>query len=181
MSLPDLPVEFSRLIEADKIPAHGLELAIEAKPDELKALAKRLGLLSLQSLHAKMQINRANANTMVEVDGTLDAQMTQQCVVTLEPMSSSVAAEPFNCAYMGAEQFKDDGEETVIDFSAEDAEPIPADGMIDVGELVTQHLAMVIDPYPRKPGVEFTGYVGAEPASLSPFAGLAELTKKPKK
>jgi uncharacterized metal-binding protein YceD (DUF177 family) len=47
------------------------------------------------------------------------------------------------------------------------------DGIIDLGGYVVEHLALELDPFPRKPGAEFTPpETDPEP---SPFAVLARL------
>ncbi len=53
--------------------------------------------------------------------------------------------------------------------------------MIDIGELVAQHLGTALDPYPRKPGIAFVEaeYGGKDPAP-NPFANLARLPKDQK-
>jgi uncharacterized metal-binding protein YceD (DUF177 family) len=58
-------------------------------------------------------------------------------------------------------------------------DPIIA-GRIDLGALVTEFLALSLDPYPRKPGVEFEDAPTAPDDRLeeSPFAKLAALKDK---
>jgi hypothetical protein len=64
-----------------------------------------------------------------------------------------------------------------VEFEGEDLpDPIVA-GRIDLGALVAEFLALGLDPYPRKPGVEFAEPQGAahEPVGESPFAKLRGL------
>ena len=51
------------------------------------------------------------------------------------------------------------------------------DGVIDLGAVATEFLILGIDPYPRKPGVQFEAPTAAEPGG-HPFAALAALTKQ---
>jgi hypothetical protein len=62
--------------------------------------------------------------------------------------------------------------------------PEPFDGdAIDLGELVAQQLALVLDPYPRKSDIIAEGVISSEKQSGSnevtnkPFAELAEWRK----
>ena len=72
------------------------------------------------------------------------------------------------------------GEEEEIRFDAED-EPDPLiDGRIDLGELAAEFVALGLDPYPRKPGVEFEAPERTETKRTSPFASLAA-TARPKR
>ena len=48
---------------------------------------------------------------------------------------------------------------------------------IDLGALASEFLALALDPYPRKPGVEFEA-PAVDDADESPFDALAELAKK---
>jgi hypothetical protein len=47
-------------------------------------------------------------------------------------------------------------------------------GHVDLGALTAEFLALGLDPYPRKPGVDFA-FEGGGPAKESPFAALAKL------
>ena len=56
---------------------------------------------------------------------------------------------------------------------ADEDEPDPIiEGKIDVGALAAEFFALGLDPYPRKPGVEFVALAESPPAD-SPFAALA--------
>jgi uncharacterized metal-binding protein YceD (DUF177 family) len=79
--------------------------------------------------------------------------------------------------------------ETEREFTLEDPDPPEAivDGMIDLGELLTQQLALALDPHPRKPGVDLDSVLAEAPAgrreaierggASGPFAKLAQLKK----
>ena len=56
-------------------------------------------------------------------------------------------------------------------------------GPLDLGELLAEHLALAIDPYPRKPGVELEQVlqkngIDVKVGRASPFAVLSELKSK---
>ena len=65
-------------------------------------------------------------------------------------------------------------DEVVIDPEADDPPEPLGDGQVDAGEIVTQQLALALDPYPRAPGSALTAEAGAAPAE-SPFRVLAAL------
>ena len=67
-----------------------------------------------------------------------------------------------------------------IDFDPEHEPPETIiDGVIDIGELAAQFLALALDPYPRAPGVALDQVWsdGDEPTS-SPFAAIEKLKRR---
>ena len=59
------------------------------------------------------------------------------------------------------------------------------DGKIDLGEVLTEQLALSLEPYPRAPGASFAainpGDEGEPPPATGPFAALAKLKKGQRK
>ncbi|MDE1147899.1 MAG: DUF177 domain-containing protein [Azospirillaceae bacterium] len=149
--MTDMTPEFSRSVIADKVSSRETVEKITATPVERAALARRLDLVSLDSLTALVRLRRIRGGQMVRVTGELDAQVVQSCVVTLEPMAASVR-DTFQALYAPAHLVPKDEEELEnlgLDDEADPPEPIES-GRIDIGELVTQHLSLALDPYPRK-------------------------------
>jgi uncharacterized metal-binding protein YceD (DUF177 family) len=175
--MEQLEVEFSRLFPVDKCRAHGMDERIEANEEELDALAKRMDVIAIKSLKATMHIQRSSLGEMVEVKGRFVANVVQNCGVTLEPFEAEVSEEFIS--YFAEPSTIPNSEEVQVD-DDQSPEPILPNGDIDVGELTAQHLALAIDPHPRKPGVTFEipEEVRAQPAN--PFAVLAEFRAKKK-
>jgi hypothetical protein len=68
--------------------------------------------------------------------------------------------------------------ETAAAHTSDDEPPEPLrDGKLDLGAIATEFLLLGIDPYPRKPGVEFAP-VKTDDASAKPFAALEALKKR---
>ena len=101
--------------------------------------------------------------------------MVQTCVVTLEPLDARVA-EDFRVTYGDADPAPTLAE---IDLDYEEADPPePIEGgIIDLGVLVAEHLALGLDPYPRKAGAEIPKDLAPEPEATAPTAGSE--TRKP--
>ncbi len=178
---PHIEPELSRPLPVDKISAGGVEEYLIASPAERKALAARFDLIDLPKLEANLNIDHASNGKMIAVTGKLSAKVVQQCVVTLEPLETQIDDE-INILYAPA-HFLDKGAGPPHVDSGEDEAPEPiVNGIIDLGELVAQHLAIAINPYPRKEGavLENIETTAAEPSdsSLNPFAKLAEFKKK---
>lgn len=180
MSAMDYTPEFSRPVLVDVIPTRGIDMEIEAKPSECAGLAERFGIVAVQSLTASVHLQAMAGGTLFRVDGRLRAKVTQTCVVTLEPMAQQVD-ESFTMTFGGGEE----SDTMELDLSMDDDDPPEplVDGAIDVGEVVAEHLALALDPFPRKAGATLPEVV-EEPevveVKVSPFAALAGLREKKK-
>ncbi len=180
--------EFSRLVPVDRlgeaeIPEEIPE-EIPAEPGERAALARRFGRLSLDRLSATLRLERAGARNLVRIAGRLAAEVTQTCVVTLEPVSARLE-EDFTLLYdldaAGAQGEAEGAREVMVEPEAEEPpEPVGPHG-IDLGEALAQQLAIALDPYPRVPRValpeEPRAGAGGARAAGSPFAALESLKR----
>jgi uncharacterized metal-binding protein YceD (DUF177 family) len=167
-------LEFSRLIDVHRLRPAGGAYEIAAAPAERAALAKRFELLTLDRLEARVQLTPIAAG-FYRLSAALQADLTQACVVTLEPVKSHITEE-FVLLYGAIDEQK----EVVLDDDSETIEPIEG-GMIDIGEAVAQQLSLALDPFPRAPGAPApSDQPPPESQRLaSPFAVLAKL-RKPK-
>lgn len=173
--------ELSRPLQVDRIPAGGVEEKIVASPDERKALAARFGLVDLPKLEANLNVDHAQSK-MLAVTGALFADVVQTCVVTLEPVPDQIV-DSIDVLFAPPHMIENDRDGALADLGqAEPPEPIE-NGVIDLGELVAQHLALALNPYPRKEGAslgvyEAKGRAKPQPAKENPFAKLAVLNGK---
>jgi hypothetical protein len=176
--------EFSRPVEIAQVFRKGrLTLSLDASPAERIAVAARLGLVDLASLKAELVLapwQGPGQGSGLIIKGALTADLSQSCVVTLEPVPAHLE-EPVEGRYLpGAEAALLRQDETLADPDEPDPpEPLPQSGAIDLGELVVQHLAVALDPYPKTPGVAFEP-PDQNPQAASPFARLAALKPPPK-
>ncbi len=188
---PVLPSEFSRRMNLRKLAQEPAVMNLSARADECEALAGRFKIVALQNLSAevRLEVDETHGEPEYVVEGELEANVTQTCVISLEPFETHVAST-FRVRYMSPDAFEvaEERSDSEIVFSAmeEDIEPIPA-GELDLGELVAQQLALALDPYPRKPGVEARDYgfqsdedvEESEPAKRpNPFAVLKKIYDK---
>jgi uncharacterized metal-binding protein YceD (DUF177 family) len=114
--------------------------------------------------------------------GTVHAEVTQACVVTLDPVPEVIDEEieeifvPEGSAL--ARMPANDAGEIVVDADGPDLPELFTGDEIDVGALVAEMAAMALDPYPRKPDVEFGGHIEGDATDNkkpSPFAVLKNL------
>lgn len=141
-------------------------------------MADFLGILKVSDLRAEFRINRWRSRGL-KLQGTLDARVEQACVVTLDPVDSTIHAT-FERRFLPADMIDPDGdaEEVFVDPEGEDP-PEPLTHELDLGEIVAEELALNLDPYPRKPGISFEEKPEAPPEpKANPFAKLARLKPK---
>ncbi len=171
--------EFSRPIDLSRVGAVETTHEIGATHDERLALARRFGLLGLDRLTARVTLRRTHGGRTLRLKAHFEADVTQACVVTLDPVPNHVAGD-FTVLYAKSP----DGSEVTIDPEGDSVvEPWP-DGPLDIGEAVAQELAVALDPYPHAPGtsLESVWRSEAEPLETAkPFAELAKLRKRKEK
>lgn len=175
--------EFSRVVIAEKVQHRELVEEIEATEAERRGLADRFELEAIGAFTATVRLRRVNGGTMIRVDGHLEADVVQTCVVTLESVPAHVS-EDFGAVFAPPELVPDLDDIELDMISVEEDQPEPlVNGRIDIGELAAQHLSLALDPYPRAPGVEYDPVaeheegadVEDEPQKPNPFAALAKL------
>ncbi len=163
-SIQIVETEWSYFWSVDSLKGDKDSLELSPNEDEASRLAQRLGLISLDSLKANIEVLRGAGEAAYHVKGRFEADITQKCVVTLEPVVSHIeddfdawyadpdAAIPLAKARHEKLNEKGYGELPVLD-EKDDPEPL-VDGKIDLGELVSQYLALSINPYPHAEGAE---------------------------
>ncbi len=179
----EVQAEFSRPVPIERLERAEFTEEISAAPEERAALARRFGLLSLDRLCATLRLERAEGEGLALVTGRFVAEVTQACVVTLEPVASRIEADMTLLFNLETAPAAAPGGEVVVEPEAEEPpEPAGSSG-IDLGEAVAQQLALALDPYPRALGAVLPESAEAgtpgETAAESPFAVLKSL--KPEK
>lgn len=155
---------------------------VKASEAERAALAQAYDLPAIDALSARYNVLKRGP--IVTVEGALKARVTQMCVVTLEPFETEVD-EPVEVEY-APESLVAEAWERVAKAEAsgsnapvEDPPDLIVDGRIDLGTLTAEGLALALDPYPKKPGVEFEAPANpSDTPDESPFAALARLKKE---
>jgi uncharacterized metal-binding protein YceD (DUF177 family) len=148
---------------------------LEADAAARERIARALGLDALLGLTAELRVSAWLDGA--QIDGRWRAQVRQTCGVTLEPFESNLEGElhvralPQGSAALGGAD--EAGGELDLDPESDDPPDVLADDKIDLGAYVVEDLSLAIDPFPRKPGVEFEA--PEQPGEPSPFAVLAKL------
>ena len=147
-------------------------LDVNADTEEREALARHLGLVSLERLEAELLISPEDG--MIGVLGTLHAELIQSCVLTLEPVESRIEASIQR--HFGPDDREGAGDDDV-ELTLESADPPDSilDGVINLGAVVVEQLALEIDPFPKAPGANFDGFESAETGKEMGGGGFAAL------
>jgi len=166
---PESVGPLSRPIAVANLPAEGAAVLVETTPEEREALAKDFGLEAIAALVGRFRLTGSPEH--VHVAGRVEASIRQICVVTLDPFDSTVSEE-VEVDFTADEQLRVKGVQDDVLIEA------PMDrisgGHIDLGALTAEFLALGLDPYPRKPGVDFAGLKERDETE-SPFARLKAL------
>lgn len=166
---------------AADIPERGLSKSREATGEERVELARELDVPSCEHLRVSYEITPLGAGRYA-FSGTLEADVTQACVVSLEPVPVRLS-EAFSVEMAPADTLEEEppvvGDREVS--SVPDVEPIE-DGRIEAGTIVFGILSAALPPYPRKEGAAFDWVdprIEADPGASNPFSALAKLKPRP--
>ena len=170
---------FSRVMRVETLPKEGRTVVIEASSAEREALAAFLKLPAIEALSASLALTRSGA-AGVRVTGAVHGELTQICVVSLEPFPATID-EVIDVSFAPrAEEgaARRSGAEPETFSMTDQGEPDPiVDGKIDLGALAAEFFALGLDPYPRKPGASFESPEEPE-ATVSPFSALVSRARK---
>jgi uncharacterized metal-binding protein YceD (DUF177 family) len=162
--MTDVLSALSRPVSVTDIPQEGVDVTVEARPEEREALARDFKLPAIHSLTGAFHVT--GTRSRVHVSGRVDARIEQICVVTLDPFENEVHEDvevDFAASAPAAAQGEDPPDEIV-------------GGTVDLGALTAEFLALGLDPHPRKPGVGFS-FEAADERAPSPFAALEKLRR----
>ena len=158
------------------IGVNGVSGSHTASPAECKELARVVDIVACESLKVEYKIVPLRSG-IYRLTGHILANLKQQCVVTLEPISQHID-EAINTELRPADMLPE-GEQDVEEMGileTPDFEPIE-DDTIDLGLIVLEHISTSINPYPRLPGVEFDVKTAGDDVVANPFAVLGKLKK----
>lgn len=166
--------DFGHRLLLDRI-GDGERIELVADEDEREAIAKRLGLQSLERLDAHATLRRESDR--VRAEGRIRAALEQSCIATGEAVPEHLD-EAFEIVFVP--EPGDGGREEEVELASQDCDVVFYEGgAIDLGTAIADTLALSVDPYPRSAGAEAAlreaGVISETEAG--PFAGLAKLMK----
>jgi uncharacterized metal-binding protein YceD (DUF177 family) len=170
--------ELSRALDLSKISKDGRELSLTLEPASAIELAKACGIEAVESLSANLLI-RPWRKSGFSVRGSFEAQIVQQCVVTLEPVQETVKddIERFFLPAEEMERFEEKALDELELFFDESDPPDPLEGTeLDLFSMVSEQLLLSKSPYPRVEGANLPSSededLEAEEEAEKPFAAL---------
>jgi uncharacterized metal-binding protein YceD (DUF177 family) len=165
-----MPLEWTETI-AD-VPDKGLERVRQATAAECARVGEELGLLACARIDARYRV-QARGKDHYMLIGTVEADVTQECVVTVEPIEAHLSF-PIEVAFVpDAEALASDMVDPFADVEYESIE----NNRLAVGRVIVEELASRLDPYPRRPESEFDWKDPVDAAKTGPFAALEKLKR----
>jgi uncharacterized metal-binding protein YceD (DUF177 family) len=171
--LPSVTNQLSGLrVRLGEIGRAGRRFAFEPDDTARADMAKTLGLVSLPRFQAALDASPWLDGA--EICGDWSGAVVQTCGVSLEDFETPLSGRfTVRVVPPGSPNAQDAGAEVDLDPEADDPPDVLDGEVIDLGAYVLEHLALEIDPFPRKPGAVFEPPQTAE--IISPFASLRDL------
>jgi hypothetical protein len=144
---PGSPVSFK--VHVGRLPQKGMPVTIEADAAQREALAAWHGLISVDRYRADLVVAPWKRRG-VKVEGRVEADIAQQCVVTLEPVQDRIDETVEGLflpedSKLGRHGFEGGGE-IVLEADGQDRPETFSGDLIDVGALAEEFFALAIEP-----------------------------------
>jgi len=146
--------------------------AICAGPDVRRRIAMQLDLVNVSRFEADAYL--CSWLDGARLTATWSADLVQACCVTLDDVPARVSGR-FEIRVLPSESpnAPHTESEAVLDPLAEDPPDVLEGDIVPLGDYLIEHLALELDPFPRKPGAVFVA--PPEPTVITPFAALKGL------
>ncbi len=154
---------------------------VRLSPNEIERqdIAARLGLVGLPAFTAEVTVTPLKKNHRLQVTGRVEADVTQECVVTLEPFDSRITTDFDELHDRDADLLGTEDDDAPFDQAADIPEFLEGE-TLDLADIAVQHLSLALEPFPRKPDTSLdvggrAGVSANEAERDNPFAALAAL------
>lgn len=171
----------SRTVRVDDI-RDGASGEIAVTKTETDAIAGMLDLVALEGLTFNYRLDHGGGGR-VHLTGRLHANVTQTCVVSLDPVEANLDVPvevefwPVSLIDELERSTEEPGNPGLLDWPE-----AVVDGRIDLGPVIYETVATALEPYPKREGVSFDWSQGpseeAGSAKSGPFAALAALKRR---
>ena len=149
--------------------SHPRSIDFQPDPSARSQMAKRLGLVGLPQFTANVELQPWLDG--IEILGQWRAEVVQTCGVSLEDFATELRGE-FQVRSLPADSRHrpEVVKEVIVEADGEDPPDVMEEGGLDLSDYLMEHLSLEVDPFPRKPGVQFEP--PEEGIIISPFAAL---------
>ena len=168
---------FSYPLKLEDMSSSTQKYTLKASSDELEYITEIMKVPSVKSFNAEITVKLYKKEHLLELKGIVDADVEQVSVISLES---------FVKKYHNEFSLKFDTKMTPKDLKAIDFEyddellDILDNGQVDIASIAMEHLALVLDDFPRKDGEEFSFVSEFDEETTeanNPFAVLKKLKK----
>jgi uncharacterized metal-binding protein YceD (DUF177 family) len=167
---------FSHIVKLHELARGPVRVTLEPDEAQRAAIAKQLGIRSLPALTADVTVKPWLDGA--ELAGRLEATVEYVCGVSLDPFEDRIRSDiEIRAVPRGSPNAAEpeSSSELELDLDAPDPPDVLEGEAIDVAAYVVEHLALELDPFPRKPGATFDYQPPEE--ETSPFAALKKLAE----
>jgi len=170
------PVPFSLPFDLGNVSERGAEIAAAPNAAERAAIAAFIGASALERFTATIRLSRSSRDSF-DYDASFTADVVQDCVVTLEPVRSHLEGGFTRRYRLLPKPSRRRGPVSDIEITdtVDDELEVLASPHVDLAAPLLEELSLVLDPYPRAPGVAFAAPQDDTAPSENPFAVLAKL------
>ena len=161
----------------------GAERSLSPDAAERARIAAWLGALDVPRLDATIRLTRED-DDVYRYDADFTAQVVQACAVTLEPVPSlhtGRAERRYRVVARAQRRSSRSTDAPEIATGDDDAPEVISSSLLDIAAPILEEISLLLDPYPRAPGVTFEPLKDAEEDTDNPFAVLAKLKPNPPK
>lgn len=177
MTVP-APSPLSHFTNLGRLGNAGDRVDFAADADQRIAIARWSGVIAVEEFQIRADLTKLGP-ARFRVDYRLTADVTQACVVTLDPVPAHLVREfSRELHFIGNTARKpESGGDMVLDPGGEDGPEEIESLHYDLAVPALEEYSLALDPYPRRPGVAFAPGSEAAPQRENPFAVLKALKK----
>lgn len=168
------PVE--RFYDLSALSEAGYDVTIAAKGDELERVARWEDVPEVTRFEGRITLRRLSQSRF-SYEALLEADIVQECVVTLVPVESHIARSFTRILHLMPKfhRHADLGGAVTLAAADDDAPEEIESPRYDLAGPLLEEFSLAIDPYPRAPGVEFKAPDDGQEPPESPFTVLQQL------
>jgi uncharacterized metal-binding protein YceD (DUF177 family) len=167
----DRAVPIQSIYDLNRLSEAGYERTVTATPAELVRIAEWEELDGVTNFEGRVTLKRISQNRFA-YSASLDADVVQSCVVTVEPVKSHISRR-FSRELHYTPMRHDDQVGVISLAPTEDDAPDEIDSLkFDLAGPLLEEFSLAVDPYPRAPGVAFEPPVDEPAKPANPFAVL---------
>lgn len=189
--MQDAGEAYTRWIDVERLGREPIVFDIVASGSEIADLLQRLDVVEISGLKASGSLSRQSDQNLIELTGSVEAEVTQSCVVSLEPVIQKIEENFTVCYTFDKEQVAIEDVDYVVNLEERDLPELIEGGRIDVVHAIVEQITLALEPYPRAEEVENTEVAKTlrkveaeaqaeerEPEVHKPFANLKDLMNK---